>query len=133
MSDINVPNFDTAFKVAFAGFFRLGELVYTAAEMQNALTFQNTKITRQDVRFFEKGQYATILLKRSKTDYDHRGVTIVLTASHDSVCPVAVLHRRAAVSHGKRSPARVCPAFSAHKRRLHTRRIHQRIRKQAPD
>jgi hypothetical protein len=59
--------------------------------MRNPLTFQNTKITRQDVRFFEKGLYATIFLKRSKTDYDHRGVTIVLTASHDSVCPVAAL------------------------------------------
>jgi hypothetical protein len=91
MSDINVLNFDMAFKVAFASFFRLGELVYPAAEMRNALTFQNTKITRQDVRFFEKGQYATIPLKRSKTDYDHRGITIVLIASHDSICPVAAL------------------------------------------
>jgi hypothetical protein len=53
---------------------------HSAADMQNALTFQNTKITRQDVRFFEKVQYATILFKRSKTDYDHRGVTIVVTA-----------------------------------------------------
>jgi len=90
-SDINALNFDTAFKVAFAGFFRPGELVYSAAERQNAHTFQNTRLTREDVRFFEKGRYATIFLKRSKTDYDHRGVTVVLTASHDSICPVAAL------------------------------------------
>ena len=101
---------------------------YSAAEMRNALTFQNTKRTRQDVRFFEKVQYATILFKRSKTEYDHRGVTIVATASHDSVCPVAVLQ-----SLMERDPQPVRPAFSAQKRCLHTRRSHQRIRKQTPD
>jgi hypothetical protein len=46
---------------------------------------------RQDVRFFNKGQDATIRLKRSKSDYDHRGVTVVVTASHDSICPIAAL------------------------------------------
>jgi hypothetical protein len=48
-------NFDTAFKVAFAGFFRLGEIVYSTAERRNAVTFQATRLTRQDVRFFNKG------------------------------------------------------------------------------
>jgi hypothetical protein len=90
-SKINRLNFDTAFKVAFAGFFRLGEIVYSAAETRNAVTFQATKLTRQDVRFFDKGQYATIHLKRSKSDHEHRGVTVILTASHDSICPVAAL------------------------------------------
>ncbi len=90
-SKINALNFDTAFKVAFAGFFRLGEIVYSTADTRNPVTFQATKLTRQDVRFFDKGQYATIHLKRSKSDYDHRGVTVVVTASHDSICPVAAL------------------------------------------
>jgi hypothetical protein len=87
----NTLNLDTAFKVAFAGFFRLGEIVYSAAETRNAAVFQATRLTRQDVRFFDKGQYATIHLKRSKSDHDHRGVTVVVTASHDSICPVAAL------------------------------------------
>ena len=91
VSKTNMLNFDTAFKVAFAGFFRLGEIVYAAAETRNATVFQATRLTRQDVRFFDKGQYATIHLKRSKSDHDHRGVTVVVTASHDSTCPVAAL------------------------------------------
>jgi len=90
-SKINRLNFDTAFKVAFAGFFRLGEIVYSTAETRNATTFQTTRLTRQDIRFFNKGQYATIRLKRSKSDHDHRGVTVIVTASHDSTCPVAAL------------------------------------------
>lgn len=67
-SKINMLNFDTAFKVAFAGFFRPGEIVYSAAEMRNAATFQATRLTRQEVRFFDKGQYATVRLKRSKSE-----------------------------------------------------------------
>ena len=86
-SEIDIANFDAAFKVAFAGFFRLGEIVYSTAETRSAATFQATRLTRQDVRFFNKDEYATIRLKRSKTDYDHRGVTVVVTASHDSTCP----------------------------------------------
>jgi hypothetical protein len=91
VSRINMLNFDTAFKVAFTGFFRLGEIIYSTAEARNAVTFQATRLTRQDVRFFNKSQYATIRLKRSKTDYDHRGVAVVVTASHNSICPVAAL------------------------------------------
>lgn len=86
-SEIDIANFDAAFKVAFAGFFRLGEIVYSTAETRSAATFQATRLTRQDVRFFNKDEYATIRLKRSKTDYDHRGVTVVVTVSHDSTCP----------------------------------------------
>ena len=41
--------------------------------------------------------------------------------------------RRAAVPLGTRTPARVSPAFSAHKRRLHTRHCHKGIGKQAPE
>jgi hypothetical protein len=86
-SRINMLNFDTAFKVAFAGFFRLGETVYSTAQTPNAVTFQATRLTRQDVRFFNKDQYATIRLKRSKSEHNHRGVTMVVTASHDSIYP----------------------------------------------
>jgi hypothetical protein len=81
---VRILNFDTAFKVAFVGFFRLGEIVYSTAETRNTTTFQATKLTRQDVRFFNKGQYVTIRLKRSKSDHDHRGITVVVRASRSS-------------------------------------------------
>ncbi len=47
VTDLNV---DTAFKVARAGFMRLGEITYTVAEA-NKLTFAKTKLTRSDISF----------------------------------------------------------------------------------
>ena len=38
-------------------------------------------------------EYAILRLKRSKTDYDHKGVEIVLAATHDKICPVAALQQ----------------------------------------
>ena len=43
-------NIDTAFKVAWAGFLRMGEFTYTNAKAQ-AQTFVNTKLTRSDITF----------------------------------------------------------------------------------
>jgi hypothetical protein len=94
--DSNLTNIDdinttTAFKVAFAGFLRLSEFTYTKAEASKPALFLETKLSRRDVQFFNNDEYATILLRRSKSDYKHKGVTIVLTATKDSTCAVTAL------------------------------------------
>jgi hypothetical protein len=83
-------NVDAAFKSAWAGFLRLGEITYTTAEAKKP-SFARTKVTRGDVSFAEFDQYATIRLKRSKTDTDHSGVQIILAATNEDTCPVLAL------------------------------------------
>ncbi len=56
ITDLNV---DTAFKVAWASFMRMGELTYTAAEAKKA-TFAETDLTRSDISFAEGDQYAIL-------------------------------------------------------------------------
>ncbi len=89
ITDLNV---DTAFKVAWAGFMRMGELTYTAAEAKKA-TFAETGLTRLDVLFAEGDQYAILRLKQSKTNTEHTGVQIILAATGEPTCPVAALRR----------------------------------------
>ncbi len=43
---------DTAFKVAWAGFMRMREMTYTAAEAKKAM-FLETGLTRLDISFAE--------------------------------------------------------------------------------
>ena len=87
-----VLNVDTAFKLAWAGFMRMRELTYTAAEAKKA-TFAETSLTRLDISFAERDQYAILRLKRSKTDTEHTRVQIILSATDERTCPVAVLGR----------------------------------------
>ncbi len=49
ITDLNV---DTFFNVACAGFMKMGELTYTAAEAKNA-TFAETGLRRSDISFAE--------------------------------------------------------------------------------
>lgn len=44
-----------------------------------------------DVTFSEQDQYATLRLKRSKTDVNHAGVLIMIAATNHSTCPVTAL------------------------------------------
>ena len=88
LSDIH---FSTACKVAFAGFLRLGEFTYSKEDLKDKRTFAHTKLTRSDITFDEQGKYAILRLKRSKTDFDHTGVEIVLAATSDDICPVSAL------------------------------------------
>ena len=85
-------NVDTAFKVACAGFMRMGELTYTAAELKKD-SFKETKLTRSDISFSEGDQYAILRLKQSKTDVEHTGVQIILAATGEPTCPVSALRR----------------------------------------
>ena len=83
---------DTAFKVAWAGFIRMRELTYPAAEAKTA-TFAKTGLTRSDISFAEEDKYAILQLKQSKTDKEHTGVQIMLAAMGESTCPVAALKK----------------------------------------
>lgn len=89
ISDLNV---DTAFKVVWAGFMRMGELTYTVAEAKKA-TFAETGLTRSDISLAKGDQYAILRLKRSKTDTEHTGMQIILAATGERTCPVVALRR----------------------------------------
>lgn len=86
-------NFSTACKIAWAGFLRSGEFTYSLKDQPGSRTFTNTKLTRSDITFDENFDYAILRLKRSKTDLDHKGVEIILAATHDQICPVAALRK----------------------------------------
>ena len=87
--DLNV---DTEFKVARAGFMRMGKLIYTAAEAKKA-TFAETGLTKSVISFAEVDQYTMLPLKQSKTDTEHSRVQIIVAATGERTCPVASLRR----------------------------------------
>ena len=84
-------NFNTACKIAFAGFLRSGEFCYSASDLKDKYTFINTKLTRSDITFAADDSYAILRLKRSKSDIDHQGVDIILAATNKPCCPVTAL------------------------------------------
>lgn len=90
--DLDELNFDTTFKVAWAGSLQLGRITYTGTELKKAL-FYRTKITKFDVSFVEGNQYAILRLKQSKNDTEDTGVQIVLAATGEKTCPIAALAR----------------------------------------
>ncbi len=90
LEDLNI---DIAFKIAWAGFLRLGEITYTASELKKKSTFVETHVTRSNISFTEGDQYAVFRLKRSKTDVDYSGVQIILAATGESTCPIATLQK----------------------------------------
>lgn len=75
-TSIEDHNIDTAFKILWAGFLRLGEITSTSAE-QSRSTFTDTGVTRSDISFAEIDQYAILRLKRSKNDTEQTGVQII--------------------------------------------------------
>ena len=83
-------NMSTAFKVAWAGFIRLGEITYTTKERKHA-SFEHTQLTKSDISFSTDLSYAILRLKRSKTDVHNSGVKIVLAASGETTYPIVSL------------------------------------------
>jgi hypothetical protein len=85
-------NLDVALKVAFAGFLRMGEFTIKNSQAdEDPDTFAYTRLTRRDITFAPDGSHAILRLKRSKADYEHRGVDVVLAATGTPTCPVAAL------------------------------------------
>lgn len=53
--------------------------------------FKDLYLTRSDITFCENDQYATLRLKRSKTNANHTRVLIMLAATTSPYCPVLAL------------------------------------------
>jgi hypothetical protein len=70
----------------------MGEITYNIPPSRDP-TFTATKLTRSDITFAVKDQYAILRLKRSKTDRDYTGVEVVLAATNEPTCPVRALRR----------------------------------------
>ena len=85
-------NYDTAFKTAWAGFLQIGKFTYTQQNLKSK-AFKDTELTQSDITFAENNEYAILCLKRSKTNINHQGVEIILTAVNNSLCSVQVLCR----------------------------------------
>ncbi len=90
LQDLNI---NTAFKVAWAGFLRMGEFTYTKADLKNHKVFSATKLTRSDITFPQDDQYVVLRLKRSKIDIKHTGVEIIIAAINNVSCPVSALRQ----------------------------------------
>ena len=78
-----------AFKLAFAGFLRMGEFTHTKQRAADSQAFATANLTRSDVRL--AANHATVRLKRNKTDRLHQGVTIIVAATGKHNCPVHAL------------------------------------------
>ena len=79
--------------IAFAGFLCIGEFIYSAADLRNGYAFTATKLTRSNIRFSPTLDHALLTLKRSKTDRNHKGVSIILVATNNAACPVEALSK----------------------------------------
>ena len=84
----NDYHIDAAFKLAFAGFLRMGEFTHTHAK-EITPSFKATGLTRSDLTL--STDHAIVRLKRSKTDKMHQGVNILVASTGDSNCPVQAL------------------------------------------
>lgn len=60
--DLDELNIDTMFNMAWAGFLRLGKIMYTGTKLKKA-SFLEIKVIRSDVSFSEGNQYIVFCLK----------------------------------------------------------------------
>ena len=90
---IDKLNFATAAMTCYAGFMRSGEITYEARDRANQQLFEKTALLRSDITFCDTDDHVILALKESKTDYEHKGVQIVIAASNSSTCPVRALRR----------------------------------------
>jgi integrase len=82
-----------AFTLAFAAFLRIGELTYSAHDVQQpqALDFSRWFVTKQSVIVAEDLSALEISLPASKTDPFRKSVTITVAATGDAGCPVQAM------------------------------------------
>ena len=85
-------NFDTIFKVAWSGFMKMRELTYTTAGIIKA-TFEEITILWSDISFAKRDQYAILRLERSKINTNYTEIKIILAATGERTCAVAVLRK----------------------------------------
>ena len=90
---IDEINTVTVATVAFKGFLYSGEFTYEVKDLRNKRSFKNTSLLRSDITFSDLDEHVTVSLKRSKTDYDHVGVDVIIAATATPTCPVRALRR----------------------------------------
>ena len=100
--EVDNLNWETAIKLAFAGFLRTAELTYEAKDLDNKPVFQHTKLQRRDITFSDDDDHVILSLRSSKSDYDCTGVEIVISRTGDDTCPVKAL--QALFSHDPQPP-----------------------------
>jgi integrase len=84
--------YHAAFCTAFAGFLRVGEFTWTAAEwLLGAADFSKWHVTRRSVQFLDDDSRLYLTLPASKTDPFRMGITITIAAASDAACPVKSL------------------------------------------
>ena len=86
-------NFITAATTYYAGFLRSGEITYKAKDRANQQLFEKTSLLRSDITFCDTDDHVILTLKESKTDYEYKGVQIMIAASNLSTCLVRALCR----------------------------------------
>jgi hypothetical protein len=74
--------------IAFGGFLYSGEFIYKAKDLCNKRSFKSTSLLYLDITFNDLDEYVIILLKQSKTDYNHIGVDIIIAAIVTPTCPI---------------------------------------------
>lgn len=79
------------FLLAFAAFLRMGEVTWEAKDRTDAARFIQTKATRGDIRISPTGDHMIFRVKRSKTDKNHTGTSIVIAAVDSPLCAVKAM------------------------------------------
>jgi hypothetical protein len=128
-SEVNNLNFDTAIKLTFAGFLRTAELTCESKDLENMSVFEHTKLQRRDVAFADNDEHAVVLLRSSKSDYDHTGVGIVVARTGDATCLVSALRALYALDP---QPPRA-PLFRTHNGTLSRNKYINEMRKRLKD
>jgi hypothetical protein len=88
---IDELNFVAAAATCYAGLMRSGEITYKAKGHLNQRTFKNPAPLRSNITFCDTDDHVTLAFNASKTDYEHKGVQIVIAASNPLTCPVRAL------------------------------------------
>ena len=83
-------NTNAAFYLTFTGYLCIGKISYTDKQ-RSELLFATTKAIYLDIQFSPSRDYLTFYFKRSKTDKNKQGIQIIIAATFNTVCPIAVL------------------------------------------
>jgi hypothetical protein len=86
-------NFVASSATCFGGFMRSGEITVETKTPYNQSLLKKKGLLRSDVTFSDLDEHIIVHLKASKTDYNYKGVDIVISASDTSTCPVRALRR----------------------------------------
>ena len=93
LASLSFPSCDNlvlrvAFTLAFAGFLRVGEFTYKAADTDLGPSFSSWFLIKSSIRIRRDGAHMEVVLPSSKTDPFRKGITLVIAATNDTGCPV---------------------------------------------